>query len=41
MEEVDADISYQRLPDSEGRMIKARFLDDEELTKLRTLTVLT
>jgi tRNA-specific 2-thiouridylase len=39
--EVDADISYQRLPDSEGRMIKARFLDDEELTKLRTLTVLT
>jgi hypothetical protein len=39
--EIDADISYQRLPDSEGRMIKARFLDDEELTKLRTLTVLT
>jgi hypothetical protein len=35
--EVDADISYKRLPDSEGRTIKASFLDDEELTRLRTL----
>ncbi|MCX6672385.1 MAG: 7-cyano-7-deazaguanine synthase [Methanothrix sp.] len=35
--EPDADISYKRLPDSEGWMIKASFLDDEELTRLRTL----
>lgn len=35
--EIDADISYKRLPDSEGRMIKASFLGDEELTRLRTL----
>jgi tRNA-specific 2-thiouridylase len=35
--EIDADISYKRLPDSEGRTIKASFLDDEELTRLRTL----
>ena len=34
--ELDADISYKRLPDSEGKMIKASFLDDEELTKLRS-----
>jgi len=39
--ELDADISYKRLLDSEGRTIKASFLDDEELAKLRTLTVLT
>ena len=38
--EVDADISYKRLPDSEGRTIKASLLDDEELAKLRTLTAL-
>ncbi|MHB8118584.1 MAG: 7-cyano-7-deazaguanine synthase [Methanothrix sp.] len=35
--ELDADISYKKLPDSEGKMIKASFLDDEELVKLRTL----
>ncbi|MCK9565295.1 MAG: 7-cyano-7-deazaguanine synthase [Methanothrix sp.] len=35
--EVDADISYKRLPDSKGKMIKASFLDEEELAKLRTL----
>jgi hypothetical protein len=33
----DADISYKRLPDSEAKMIRAGFLDDEELAKLRTL----
>ena len=38
--EIDADISYKRLPDGVGKMIKASFLDDEELTKLRTLTAL-
>jgi hypothetical protein len=38
--EIDADISYRRLPEAEGKMIKASFLDDEELTKLRTLTAL-
>jgi tRNA-specific 2-thiouridylase len=34
--ELDADISYKRLPDSEERMIKARSLGDEELIRLRT-----
>ncbi len=38
--EIDADISYKRLPDGVGKMIKASFLDDEELTRLRTLTAL-
>jgi tRNA U34 2-thiouridine synthase MnmA/TrmU len=38
--EIDADISYKRLPDGVGKMIKASFLDDEELAKLRTLTAL-
>jgi hypothetical protein len=33
----DADISYKRLPDSEAKMIRAGFLDDEELARLRTL----
>ena len=36
----DTDISYKRLPDSEGKMIRASFLDDEELARLRTLTAL-
>ncbi len=36
--EIDADVSYKRLPEGVGKMIKASFLDDEELTKLRTLT---
>jgi tRNA U34 2-thiouridine synthase MnmA/TrmU len=35
--ELNADISYKRLPDSEEKMIKTSFLDDEELAKLRTL----
>jgi tRNA-specific 2-thiouridylase len=35
--ELDVDISYKRLPDSEGTMIKTSFLDDDELAKLRTL----
>jgi len=39
--ELDADISYKRLPEDEGKMIKTSFLDDEELARLRTLTVLT
>ncbi|MEI8004168.1 MAG: 7-cyano-7-deazaguanine synthase [Methanothrix sp.] len=39
-DEVDADISYKRLPDGVGKMIKASFLEDEELTRLRTLTTL-
>jgi tRNA-uridine 2-sulfurtransferase len=34
---LDADISCKRLPDSEGRIIRASFLDDDELIKLRTL----
>jgi len=38
--ELDADISYKILPDGVGKMIKASFLDDEELAKLRTLTSL-
>jgi tRNA-uridine 2-sulfurtransferase len=39
--EIDADISYKRLPEGEGKMIKASLLDDEELTKLRTLIAAT
>jgi len=33
----DADISYKRLPESEAKMIRTGFLDDEELARLRTL----
>ena len=35
--QLDADISYKRLPETDGKMIKTSFLDDEELAKLRTL----
>lgn len=38
--EIYVDISYRRLPEGEGKMIKASFLDDEELTRLRTLIAL-
>jgi len=33
----DADISYRRLPESEEKIIKTSFLDDEELARLRAL----
>ena len=35
---LDADISYKRLPESEAKMIRTGFLDDEELARLRKLT---
>jgi len=34
---LDADISYKRLPESEAKMIRTGFLDDEELARLRKL----
>jgi hypothetical protein len=34
----DTDISYKRLPESEAKMIRTGFLDDEELARLRKLT---
>ena len=36
-----ADISYRRLPDSDGKMIRTSILDDGELARLRTLAAAT